>query len=79
MTHPLKPYWDRVQAILDEHRAYLDGGYIEIVAHGIAYRSIPGTRGVSRWVSWEPYRILYHFSELRDPDATVRWVPSDAL
>lgn len=49
-------------------------GYLRIRAHGIEYRSIPGEHGIM-WISWEPYRILSHFSSLDDPKGTIEYVP----
>lgn len=73
MTHKLKPYWDRVNAVLAAHPDIAEKGYVEIVANGVTYRSIDHEYD-TLWVSWKPFRWLYHFSELQDPDATVRWV-----
>jgi len=48
-------------------------GYLEIVARGVVYRSVPTGYSLA-WVSWTPFKIVGHFSQLDDPSATVRWV-----
>jgi len=87
-TNKMQRFWDEVNRFLVEYDVDLvvrDGrgtahvrnlvvnGYIKIVAHGIEYRSFPLEHTVA-WVSWKPYRIIGHFSQLTDPNATVEWV-----
>ena len=53
-------------------------GYLEIEARGIIWRSVPADvsdRHMNvKWVSWEPFEIIGHFSTLTDPHATIKWV-----
>ncbi len=71
----MKRFWNCVNAMLEKHGDDFAYGYLEIVAHGITYRSIEDMdHGNTTWISWEPYKIIGHFSALTDPDATIKWI-----
>ena len=70
MTDSRKKFWDTVNKLLHEHE--YEQGYFEIVAHRRVYRSVGHDYGI-KWVSWEPFRTVEHFSAFTDPDATITW------
>jgi len=69
-------FWDEV-AVLKEDRVndiLMGRGYIEIVAHGVTYRSVvEPMHELVTWICWEPFHVIDHFSYLEDPDATIEW------
>lgn len=76
------PFWDIVRATMDKYERPLFNfeGYLQIVAHGVEYRSIPESdHGSVAWVSWEPFKTIPHYSFLTDPDATIEWVKGTSV
>lgn len=77
----MQDFWDRVGSMMvkyDNDLCSHNGiakGYLEIKSDGIIYRSIPPDEyGVIVWVSWKPFRVIYHFSTLSDPNGTIKFV-----
>ena len=71
----MQDFWDRVGGMTLKYEDRHDHGYLEIKADNITYRSIPPDEyGVVLWVSWEPFKVIYHFSTLTDPRGTIKWV-----
>ena len=68
-------FWDATNAMLQEHVEKIEGhlGYLEIQANGLIYRSIVEEYGIG-WICWEPFGNLGHFSQITDPNATIKWV-----
>jgi len=75
--HKMQAFWGRVGEMLLKHDQDLckDNGYLEIEADGVIYRSLPmDDHGCIFWVAWDPYHVIYHFSNLSDPGGTIKWV-----
>ena len=69
LSHEMRDFWNRVNMLLEQD----EPGYLEIIADGVIYRSLPEDEyGRIYWVSWEPFQLITHFSVLADPNATVR-------
>ena len=77
MTHNelMRPFWNRVNKMMIVEGHDLRNGYFEIKAHNIIYRSVfDDIHGGTIWVSWEPFKVINHFSYLSDPEGTIKWV-----
>lgn len=80
-------FWDECNQLIREHDTVVETpsgkvqklilmGYLEINNHGVLYRSVPGEYGF-QWISWNPFRIVNHFSFFNDKKATIRYVEND--
>jgi len=74
-VNKMNTFWRAVGRAVNQYGDLIGKeGYLEIIADGILYRSLPPDHhGTIVWISWEPFKRLSHFSALSDPDATVRW------
>ena len=71
----MTPFWDRVNKMVFKYEDQYKKGYLEIKSHDIIYRSLPpDDHGIIIWVSWEPFKVMGHFSYLTDPEGTIKWV-----
>ena len=69
-----KLFWGKMAKILGENNPWLPvtHGYIEIISHGITYRSFHvGGREIF-WISWVPYDVVEHYSLLFEPNVSVK-------
>lgn len=79
--HKMHDFWDRIGNMIVKYEDDLCShngvakGYLEIESsNGIIYRSLPPDEyNVIIWVSWKPFRTIYHFSCLTDP-GTIKWI-----
>ena len=72
MPDPRLPFWHKVSEFTEKYER--SPGYFEIKSGDQIYRSIWDDHGY-KWVTWEPYDVVDHYSRIPGNDLSIKWVP----